>query len=316
MKRQGIRLFGINPPDINHGNLNLILATIWELIFRYEVRRVCPPQSHSISQYKQYLLDWLQLRLEPYYLKVSNFRCSDWKDGRVISALVDSYKPGSLQIEGDPLSLATTAMTFAEKEFQIPMILDPNDLVDDTDTLSILTYLTLFKKYLENEDMGDEIIQYVDDFKFVLVGQGLKEGKVGYEKAFTVSIYNKLNNEPTSVQMDFKISGSEEVVCSFYEVKPGNIKCYYKVLTNPGDYSVEIFFGNKLVDKIIVPWLAPPGEHDWNWPMIHKRLPINIQNLINETILCLDKNYLPKDLIILIIKKVFCPTKYIKMIDQ
>jgi len=45
--------------------------------------------------------------------------------------------------------------------------------------------------------------------KFVLVGQGLKEGKVGHEKAFTIISYKK-KDEPASVtaeQMAVKISG-------------------------------------------------------------------------------------------------------------
>jgi len=59
---------------------------------------------------------------------------------------VDSFQPGSLKIEGLPLELATNAMTFAEKELKIPMILDPNDMVNAPDDLSILTYLFFYKK--------------------------------------------------------------------------------------------------------------------------------------------------------------------------
>jgi len=54
-------------------------------------------------------------------------------------------------------------MTFAEKELKIPMILDPNDLVNEPDDLSILTYLFFYKKFEENVDTGDEIVQYVDE---------------------------------------------------------------------------------------------------------------------------------------------------------
>jgi len=39
----------------------------------------------------------------------------------------------------------------------------------------------------------------VGDCKFVLVGQGLKEGKCGHEKAFTITITEKKSGNPAPI---------------------------------------------------------------------------------------------------------------------
>ena len=79
-----------------------------------------------------------------YGLQIENFT-SDWKDGRVLSALCDSLRPGvllpdrSLTGLSSPLQATERAMDAAAQHYDIPKILDAADLVEQPD-VSNLSY--------------------------------------------------------------------------------------------------------------------------------------------------------------------------------
>lgn len=60
-------------------------------------------------------------------------------------------------LSNDPLTNATKAMDLAQDLFDIPKIIDPNDLITMPDDLSIMTYLSYFRNYVANsEKKGDD----------------------------------------------------------------------------------------------------------------------------------------------------------------
>ena len=100
------------------------------------------------SSAKQLMLNWLQVVM-PEDQQVTDL-ASDWNDGRLLSALVDSMKPGiiskfdSLQSE-DALANTQQAMDIAESEFHIPQVIKPEHMcMDKPDELSVMTYLSYF----------------------------------------------------------------------------------------------------------------------------------------------------------------------------
>lgn len=146
------------PQDVIQHNQKIILGLIWHLILRYQIfgGQTAPEQEkegvkkkpHKKPPAKKILLKWLQSEMPPS-LPVTNLS-SDWNDGKHLSALVDSMKPGLIpdyetQVPSDALHNTQNAMDIAEEEFGIPKVIKPEHLcVEQPDELSVMTYLSYF----------------------------------------------------------------------------------------------------------------------------------------------------------------------------
>ncbi|CAB3377794.1 Hypothetical predicted protein [Cloeon dipterum] len=138
----GVKLVNIGNVDIVNGNLKLILGLIWSLIVRYQIgRSKFPP--------RKLMLAWLKAVLPE--CQVHNFT-TDWNSGVYLSALLDYCKPGlfphwrSLDSH-DAVNNCRRAMELAQREFQIPKVLEPEYLASPhLDELSGMTYLSYFMK--------------------------------------------------------------------------------------------------------------------------------------------------------------------------
>lgn len=135
MEDEGIKLVSVRPSDICDGNMKLTLGLIWRLVLRYQIQ--CP---------RKVFLSWFQAALP--HSKISNFT-SNWSDGRNLAGLVDYCEPGLIPDHAslDPnraVENLTNAMSLAEKRFNIPQVIAPEDLAGDPDELSVMTYLSYF----------------------------------------------------------------------------------------------------------------------------------------------------------------------------
>lgn len=138
----GIKLVNIGNVDIVNGNLKLILGLVWSLIAHYQIgQSKFPP--------KKLMHSWLKAVLPD--CRTGNFT-SDWNSGVNLSALVDYCKPGLFRNwrNLDPnngTENCRRAMEIAKKEFNIPMVLEPEYLSSPyLDDLSGMTYLSYFMK--------------------------------------------------------------------------------------------------------------------------------------------------------------------------
>ncbi|XP_003388797.1 PREDICTED: filamin-A-like [Amphimedon queenslandica] len=142
IKAENIKLVNIGPEDIYGCNLKLILGLIWTLIGHFQIRS----SGRGLST-KQAMKEWLHTQIPDY--NIQNFT-TDWNDGRAVCGLVDRLKPGlcpnhaSLSPKNG-LENCQLGMTLAEDNFEIPKILDPEDLNNpDVDDLSVMTYVSYF----------------------------------------------------------------------------------------------------------------------------------------------------------------------------
>ena len=96
---------------------------------------------------KKAMLAWINTIIPKY--KISNFS-TDWNDGRALCGTVDHVRPGACpnHFALDPssgLENCTIGMDLAERLFDIPKVLNPEDLNNpDVDDLSVMTYLSYF----------------------------------------------------------------------------------------------------------------------------------------------------------------------------
>ncbi|GAM19523.1 hypothetical protein SAMD00019534_026980 [Acytostelium subglobosum LB1] len=195
IKQEGLKLVGIGAEDIVDGQLKLILGLIWTLILRYQI------QMAETDSPKAALLEWVRNQVKPYGVRVDNFTDS-WRDGKVLSALTDSLKPGVLDMNSltnDALTDVDRAMDVALEQYEIPKIMDPSDMVNLPDELSVITYVSYFRDYAVNKCKRDKEAAEAlerkrrttsDASQVLAYGPGLEGGFVNQRGDFTIKAMN------------------------------------------------------------------------------------------------------------------------------
>ncbi|KAL7713307.1 Alpha-actinin [Entamoeba marina] len=156
IQSRDVKLTGIGPTDIVDGNVKLTLGLVWTLILRFAISEL---SAEGLSA-KQGLLLWCQKKCEPYPLKVENFSES-FKDGRVFCALIHRHRPDILDWEtvgNDDRENLEKAFDVAEKELDIPKLLDVEDIVSmpRPDERSVMTYVAALYKVFSSNDQVEK----------------------------------------------------------------------------------------------------------------------------------------------------------------
>ena len=91
---------------------------------------------------KQSMLVWVNAVLPGK--NITNFT-TDWTSGENLAALINFCKPGLVSIYAHPYEQLSQAMQVAQKAFNVPPVLSPDDLfVDQPDEVSVMVYLSYF----------------------------------------------------------------------------------------------------------------------------------------------------------------------------
>jgi len=142
LQAQGIKVVGIGPEDVVDPKIKLILGLIWTIILRYQIQ-----SGDDKGSPKAELLAWIQSKIPEYNIK--NF-VKDWADGKAICALIDAINPGHMSLPGDfstPIRNTSMAFNIATNKMGIPRLLEPEDMVNESDELSNMTYLSYFRSW-------------------------------------------------------------------------------------------------------------------------------------------------------------------------
>jgi len=162
-------------------DLKMILGMIWAIILHYQIQGISVEELSA----KEGLLLWCQKKTKGYKdvdpPKIRGFT-TDWQNGLAFCALIHKHRPDL--IDYDSLSKDNArenlelAFSVAEKELNIPRLLDVEDLVDVArpDERSVITYVSeyfhCFASYGEAEAAGKRIAALVANAK---ANQELKE---------------------------------------------------------------------------------------------------------------------------------------------
>ncbi|VDN01002.1 unnamed protein product [Thelazia callipaeda] len=153
-EEEHIKIVNIDSSAIVDRNLKLILGLIWKLILHYSISKqvwddnaVSMTESEDISP-KAKLMMWLKGKL-PTGLPFTNFT-SDWNDGILLGALVDSCIP-ELQVNwqnwlpSQALHSTRTAMNLAKEYLNVAPLIAPEELISPAvDERSVMTYVSQF----------------------------------------------------------------------------------------------------------------------------------------------------------------------------
>lgn len=161
VKSQKITLVGIGPMNILNGDSTQILGLIWTLIQFYQIKPSDeasngPVEAAQEKSAQAILLSWVNQQVGQFLPTigfgapaVTNFT-TQWQDGRLLSALTESLKPGMFDLSdlsSDPSECVGTAMMAADKGLNIPRLVEAEDMVNATDALSTMTYIALFRSH-------------------------------------------------------------------------------------------------------------------------------------------------------------------------
>ncbi|VDK20324.1 unnamed protein product, partial [Taenia asiatica] len=145
-----VHLENIGAEDIVDGNTTLILGLIWTIILRFQIEEAMleiePQLSGSQRSAKEALLLWCQNKTRGYAnVDVKDFTTS-WRDGLAFGALLHSHDPEAIDMSkmrpDKPIENLTIAFKAAEQCFEVPQMLDPQDVnVPKPDERSIMTYV-------------------------------------------------------------------------------------------------------------------------------------------------------------------------------
>uniref|UniRef100_A0A8C4WVE4 Uncharacterized protein n=1 Tax=Eptatretus burgeri TaxID=7764 RepID=A0A8C4WVE4_EPTBU len=134
------------PEKIVDGNVKMTLGMIWTIILRFAIQDISVEEMSA----KEGLLLWCQRKTAPYdNVNVNNFHTS-WKDGLAFCALIHRHRPDLIDYselrKDDPLTNLNTAFEVAEKNLDIPKMLDADDIVNTPrpDEKTIMTYISCF----------------------------------------------------------------------------------------------------------------------------------------------------------------------------
>lgn len=182
--------------DVVDGKLKNILGMIWTFILKYQINRKSAEQQQKQAQKQQQqedqseatssdeqstqqqtqssqqsssgssgvkgeLLSWISEQLQlGTDEKVTDFTNS-WKDGKLLARLLYNLAPKHIKAkfnmdEEDPIKLLTQIITIAEEEMGIPMIVDPEDIINHPEELSMMTYISYFRDYSMEEHADEE----------------------------------------------------------------------------------------------------------------------------------------------------------------
>ena len=133
--------------DILDGNTDKILQLLWLLILHYHID--CRSQQHSAepalqrkNMCKQSMLVWVNAVLPGK--NITNFT-TDWTSGENLAALINFCQPGLVSPQANAYERLSQAMQVAQKAFNVPPVLSPDDLfVDQPDELSVMVYMSYF----------------------------------------------------------------------------------------------------------------------------------------------------------------------------
>eukprot|EP00730_Choanoeca_flexa_P012847 TRINITY_DN4677_c0_g1_i1.p1 TRINITY_DN4677_c0_g1~~TRINITY_DN4677_c0_g1_i1.p1 ORF type:complete len:900 (+),score=364.16 TRINITY_DN4677_c0_g1_i1:69-2702(+) len=157
IKEKKVDVSSIGAEEIVDCNLKMTLGLVWMLILRFEIQDI----SEEHMSAKDALLFWCQRKTEPYSnVDVQNFHMS-FKDGLAFCALIHRHRPDLIDYsklrKDNPRENFKTAFEVAEKELDIPQMLDVEDMVNciKPDERSVMTYVAAYYKAFASSNKSE-----------------------------------------------------------------------------------------------------------------------------------------------------------------
>ncbi|XP_014268387.2 filamin B a isoform X2 [Maylandia zebra] len=252
LEKENIKLVSIDSKAIVDGNLKLILGLVWTLILHYSISMPVwegEDEEAESKTPKQRLLGWIQHKVPD--LPITNFS-QDWRDGKVLGALVDSCAPGlcpdwETWDPVRPVENATEAMQLADDWLGIPQVIAPEEIIDPSaDEQSVMTYLSQFPK--AKLKPGAPLKPKLNPKKARAYGPGIEPtgNRVLRPAVFTVDTFSAGQGQVT-VYLDHPDGTREELNAELNEGKKTYSVTYIPQVM--GAHQVTVLFAGQEIPK-------------------------------------------------------------------
>jgi len=225
LKKEGIKIVGIDGGNVVDGNSKLILGLIWMIILRFQIK------VNEGNSARQELLEWIRSQIPTY--NIQNFT-TDWQSGKALMALCEAVQPGQFKLPhdfSDPITNCNLAYNKAKYNMRIPMILDAEDMVNAPDELANMTYLSYYRDYwtqMMSKLAWPEACSFMSFTCHVQAAKKSGEAKLEGGDPFQAAVTGGGHNVPTKV-VD---NGNGTYAVSY-------------TLPGPGTYSVAVSLQNR-----------------------------------------------------------------------
>ncbi|XP_067844819.1 alpha-actinin-2 isoform X2 [Heptranchias perlo] len=179
---KGVKLVSIGAEEIVDGNVKMTLGMIWTIILRFAIQDISVEETSA----KEGLLLWCQRKTAPYKnVNVQNFHTS-WKDGLAFCALIHRHRPDLIDYsklqKDDAVYNLNLALEVAEKELDIPKMLDAEDIVNTPkpDERALMTYVSCFYHAFAGAEQAEMAANRI--CKILAVNQENEKSMEDYEK--------------------------------------------------------------------------------------------------------------------------------------
>lgn len=244
-------LFLADPVKFVQGEVDFILALVWNLVRYYLIRPLQGMFGQTETCARDFILSWVREKLPSR--NVTNFD-TDWQDGVLLCELVNATQPGLIppKLYADKKNgegNAKLGMQIAHDAFGIPQVISPFDLASSQlDELSLLTYLALFCKYESlSKGTGKKPNKGTpgtrdEEIACKAYGSGLRASELGKVAEFVVELNGA---KPTDITIAIEckpLRGAVHEEKPDLSVKPlsRNTYCVKYLPTRPGDYVISI----------------------------------------------------------------------------
>lgn len=204
LKAEGLKIVNIKGEDLissedgsrTGGKHQLVLGLVWLIILRYQINL-------GDGSPKAALLEWVNNQIRPYSPGVPQVKdfTNSWTSGSALAALTDSLKRGLIDCKNlnDPINDIQNAINLAEQNFDIPPLVDAVDMANNPDEMSMMTYISCFRDYLENKATKDALYNEHGPRpeNCFATGKGVEGGFARRPLPFVIHARNK-NNEPAN----------------------------------------------------------------------------------------------------------------------
>lgn len=240
--KEHVKLVNVGASDIIEGNRRIILGLVWSVILHYDNVEI----GDSNSTPRQALLDWVNHAVALYKDRfsigtVTNFT-SCFTDGRVLSALCDSFAPGIITaVDPDPLLATANALTLAEQKFDLPRFLDAEDIVNTPDEPSMMCYVNLYR------ELAGTLLRDVYPPKCSVEGEGVSRGAKGKTLHFLVITRSEdgrltVCSDKQPLKIEISDPNGTPVECAIVWNLVLGYECSY-LASELGDYTIRASVG-------------------------------------------------------------------------
>lgn len=169
-KDDGTNVSNVTPKEITDGNVKKIMSLLWTLIVKYTIEKasgVSIPNTKSKRSLVHSISRWFNMQTS----QVENGRSEPRQYHLLFAFLISKFKPELINYKADIKNNSNFSKEQISQlvidtlnKLEIPVYLDPEDLLEDIDEKSLITQIATLKQVFQPNEYIEEDQYSIDNF--------------------------------------------------------------------------------------------------------------------------------------------------------